>query len=134
MLVAMLQHVFDPPPDHLAVPWSSSWLLAVRPSSVGDRRCGCSRADSPPSSPCDPPRAVSGADDGPIHKARFEVYADVPLVAIAAFAFRRSRALEAPNTASAPIPAVTIPPRTSSQKWFAVAITQNHTTGGQRSQ
>jgi putative ABC transport system permease protein len=21
MLVAMLQHVFDPPPDHLAVPW-----------------------------------------------------------------------------------------------------------------
>src|SRR4029077_7599802 len=22
MLVAMLQHVFDPPPDHLAMPWS----------------------------------------------------------------------------------------------------------------
>ena len=22
MLVAMLQHVFDPPPDHLAVPWT----------------------------------------------------------------------------------------------------------------
>jgi putative ABC transport system permease protein len=22
MLVAMLQHVFDPPPDHLALPWS----------------------------------------------------------------------------------------------------------------
>jgi len=22
MLVAMLQHVFDPPPDHLAAPWS----------------------------------------------------------------------------------------------------------------
>ena len=22
MLVAMLQHVFDPPPDHLAVPWA----------------------------------------------------------------------------------------------------------------
>ena len=21
MLVAMLQHVFDPPPDHLAAPW-----------------------------------------------------------------------------------------------------------------
>jgi putative ABC transport system permease protein len=21
MLIAMLQHVFDPPPDHLAVPW-----------------------------------------------------------------------------------------------------------------
>ena len=21
MLVAMLQHVFDPPPDHLAIPW-----------------------------------------------------------------------------------------------------------------
>jgi putative ABC transport system permease protein len=22
MLIAMLQHVFDPPPDHLAVPWA----------------------------------------------------------------------------------------------------------------
>jgi putative ABC transport system permease protein len=22
MMVAMLQHVFDPPPDHLAVPWA----------------------------------------------------------------------------------------------------------------
>jgi putative ABC transport system permease protein len=22
LLIAMLQHVFDPPPDHLAVPWS----------------------------------------------------------------------------------------------------------------
>src|SRR5262249_56610500 len=22
MLVAMLQHVFDPPPDHLAIPWT----------------------------------------------------------------------------------------------------------------
>jgi putative ABC transport system permease protein len=22
MLVAMLRHVFDPPPDHLAVPWA----------------------------------------------------------------------------------------------------------------
>lgn len=22
MLVAMLQHVFDPPPDHLAIPWA----------------------------------------------------------------------------------------------------------------
>jgi putative ABC transport system permease protein len=27
MLVAMLQHVFDPPPDHLAVPWS--YLVAL---------------------------------------------------------------------------------------------------------
>ena len=27
MLVAMLQHVFDPPPDHLAVPWVYlAWL------------------------------------------------------------------------------------------------------------
>ena len=28
MLVAMLQHVFDPPPDHLAVPWDFLALLA----------------------------------------------------------------------------------------------------------
>lgn len=28
MLVAMLQHVFDPPPDHLAVPWGFLGLLA----------------------------------------------------------------------------------------------------------
>lgn len=29
MLVAMLQHVFDPPPDHLAVPWGFLGLLAL---------------------------------------------------------------------------------------------------------
>ncbi|HKT82875.1 MAG TPA: ABC transporter permease, partial [Solirubrobacterales bacterium] len=29
MLVAMLQHVFDPPPDHLAVPWGFLALLAL---------------------------------------------------------------------------------------------------------
>jgi putative ABC transport system permease protein len=28
MLVAMLQHVFDPPPDHLAVPWAFLASLA----------------------------------------------------------------------------------------------------------
>ena len=28
MLVAMLQHVFDPPPDHLAVPWGFLASLA----------------------------------------------------------------------------------------------------------
>jgi putative ABC transport system permease protein len=28
MLVAMLQHVFDPPPDHLAVPWGFLLYLA----------------------------------------------------------------------------------------------------------
>ena len=28
MLVAMLQHVFDPPPDHLAVPWTYLGELA----------------------------------------------------------------------------------------------------------
>jgi putative ABC transport system permease protein len=22
MLIAMLQHIFDPPPDHLAIPWT----------------------------------------------------------------------------------------------------------------
>ena len=29
MLIAMLQHVFDPPPDHLAVPWGFLGLLAA---------------------------------------------------------------------------------------------------------
>jgi putative ABC transport system permease protein len=29
MLVAMLQHVFDPPPDHLAVPWGFLGLLVA---------------------------------------------------------------------------------------------------------
>ena len=29
MLVAMLQHVFDPPPDSLAIPWTFLWLLAA---------------------------------------------------------------------------------------------------------
>jgi putative ABC transport system permease protein len=29
MLVAMLQHVFDPPPDHLAIPWEFLGLLAL---------------------------------------------------------------------------------------------------------
>ncbi|MFN8164208.1 MAG: FtsX-like permease family protein, partial [Solirubrobacterales bacterium] len=29
MLVAMLQHVFDPPPDHLAVPWGFLGLLSL---------------------------------------------------------------------------------------------------------
>ena len=28
MLVAMLQHVFDPPPDHLAAPWGFLAALA----------------------------------------------------------------------------------------------------------
>ena len=28
MLIAMLQHVFDPPPDHLAVPWAHLAELA----------------------------------------------------------------------------------------------------------
>src|SRR5581483_1887653 len=29
MLVAMLQHVFDPPPDHLTVPWGFLGSLAA---------------------------------------------------------------------------------------------------------
>jgi putative ABC transport system permease protein len=29
MLVAMLQHVFDPPPDHLALPWGFIVLLGA---------------------------------------------------------------------------------------------------------
>jgi putative ABC transport system permease protein len=29
MLIAMLQHVFDPPPDHLAIPWGFLGLLVV---------------------------------------------------------------------------------------------------------
>jgi putative ABC transport system permease protein len=33
MLVAMLQHVFDPPPDHLAVPWG--YLAALTGAALG---------------------------------------------------------------------------------------------------
>ena len=33
MLVAMLQHVFDPPPDHLAVPWG--YLAGLIGAAVG---------------------------------------------------------------------------------------------------
>ena len=29
MLVAMLRHVFDPPPDHLAVPWTYLAVLGL---------------------------------------------------------------------------------------------------------
>jgi putative ABC transport system permease protein len=29
MMVAMLEHVFDPPPDHLAVPWAYLGELAL---------------------------------------------------------------------------------------------------------
>jgi putative ABC transport system permease protein len=32
MLVAMLQHVFDPPPDHLAVPWP--FLLGLGAAAI----------------------------------------------------------------------------------------------------
>ena len=32
MLVAMLQHVFDPPPDHLAAPWG--FLAALAASAI----------------------------------------------------------------------------------------------------
>jgi putative ABC transport system permease protein len=48
MLVAMLQHVFDPPPDHLAVPWgflaamvgaaALGLLLAAAVATLGIRR------------------------------------------------------------------------------------------------
>jgi putative ABC transport system permease protein len=27
MLIAMLQHVFDPPPDHIAIPWGYLGVL-----------------------------------------------------------------------------------------------------------
>lgn len=33
MLVAMLQHVFDPPPDHLAVPWG--YLGGLAGAAIG---------------------------------------------------------------------------------------------------
>jgi putative ABC transport system permease protein len=48
MLIAMLQHVFDPPPDHLAIPWgylgglaaatSGAAILAVALAAAGLRR------------------------------------------------------------------------------------------------
>ena len=33
MLVAMLRHVFDPPPDHLAAPWT--YLAALGVAAIG---------------------------------------------------------------------------------------------------
>ena len=38
MLVAMLTHVFDPPPDHLAIPWGFLGLLYARRAPGRDRR------------------------------------------------------------------------------------------------
>jgi len=34
MLIAMLQHVFDPPPDHLAIPWGYLGGLAAATSAA----------------------------------------------------------------------------------------------------
>ncbi len=39
MLVAMLQHVFDPPPDHLAVPWG--YLLGLAGAAVASALVAC---------------------------------------------------------------------------------------------
>ena len=58
MLVAMLQHVFDPPPDHLAVPWmflgelgaaavvaaALAGALAIRGIRPAEARCDTARA------------------------------------------------------------------------------------------
>jgi putative ABC transport system permease protein len=48
MLIAMLQHVFDPPPDQLAIPWgylaglvgaaAGAALLAIVAAAAGLRR------------------------------------------------------------------------------------------------
>jgi hypothetical protein len=44
MLVAMLQHVFDPPPDALAVPWRYLLeLAAAAPMPRKGRERGCRR-------------------------------------------------------------------------------------------
>jgi putative ABC transport system permease protein len=42
MLVAMLQHVFDPPPDHLAIPWG--YLAALAAAALGASALGASVA------------------------------------------------------------------------------------------
>jgi putative ABC transport system permease protein len=39
MLVAMLTHVFDPPPDHLAVPWLFLALLAGAAAGAAPVAC-----------------------------------------------------------------------------------------------
>ena len=44
MLIAMLQHVFDPPPDHLAIPWGFLGLLAA----AAARRRAARRRSRPP--------------------------------------------------------------------------------------
>ena len=44
MLVAMLQHVFDPPPDHLAVPWAFLGGAGAAPPSLGGALAARARA------------------------------------------------------------------------------------------
>ena len=70
MLVAMLQHVFDPPPDHLAVPWSFLAGLAAA-ASLRARSLRARRAsDPPPPSRRDPARAMTLQGRCPGERAR----------------------------------------------------------------
>ena len=48
MLVAMLQHVFDPPPDTLAVPWTFLGLLAAAAIGATVVASGLARSRHPP--------------------------------------------------------------------------------------
>ena len=59
MLVAMLTHVFDPPPDHLAIPWGFLGLLyavALLAGIVGSTVA--QRVDRAPAARPDPPGAL----------------------------------------------------------------------------
>ena len=59
MLVAMLQHVFDPPPDHLAAPWA--FLLGLAGAAVaGGLLAAAARGagDPPPPARRHPSRGV----------------------------------------------------------------------------
>ena len=60
MLVAMLTHVFDPPPDHLAIPWGFLALLYGGRPAGGGRRFGHRQpGDRPAAARPHPARAMS---------------------------------------------------------------------------
>ncbi len=60
MLVAMLQHVFDPPPDHLAVPWAFlAGLAARRRRRLPRRRSARGAADPAAPARRDPARGMT---------------------------------------------------------------------------
>ena len=63
MLVAMLQHVFDPPPDHLAVPWA--FLGGLVGAALGAAAWSPPGSRSARSGACRSVRSCARSDRGP---------------------------------------------------------------------